>query len=141
MFANANDTRNRKGTALIIVMSLMMIFTGLVFTMVVLQAHRDVSEMRSAERLERMYAVESGLERARLEVIKDGMWLENNKVRAKAVWTNGTDVYAFGNYTVVVTVADEAGTWCSVTSTATESNAVVSGKLAVGGFAVGSAAV
>jgi hypothetical protein len=123
--ATSNDTRKKKGTALIIVMSLMMVFVALTGTLIVLHAKRDVSETRSAERLARTYAVEAGLERARLEVIKDGKWLETNTGKAKAIWANGSDEFTIGNYTIVVKVTDEAGIWSSVESTATETSVLV----------------
>jgi len=120
MFAKDNDTRKKKGTALIIVMSLLMIFTTLAGTVLILHSRRDKSEFKSAERLARMYAVEAGLERLRQEVTANGGWLGLNVGRAKAQWSDGSDEFTVGAYTVVMTIQAEADQWYLATSTATD---------------------
>ncbi len=120
MFAKDNDTRKKKGTALIIVMSLLMVCTTLAGTVIILHARRDRSEFKSAERLARMYAVEAGLERLRQEVTSNGGWLGANVGQDKAEWSDGSEEFAVGNYAVTVSVATEADQWYLVTSTATD---------------------
>ncbi len=122
MLLTERNPRDRQGTALIIVMSLLLVFSGLVGTMLVLHARRDVSEMRSEERLMRMYAAEAGLERLRLEVTRDGAWLGANDGKALATFSNGETTFTVENdtikYTISVQVRSDSGTWYLATSTA-----------------------
>jgi len=110
--------RDQRGTALIIVMTLLLVFAGLVGSMVALHAIRDQSEFEASERLARMYACESGLERARLEVTQDENWLAGNVGLAAATFANGQGSYVVGGFTVTVRIIDEPGEWCRIESSA-----------------------
>jgi len=120
MLFDGKNPRSRQGTALIIVMSLLIVFAGLAGAMLVLHASRNVSELRSEERLERMYATEAGLERTRLEVNLNGAWLGANAGQPLATFANTETTFAIRNYTVSVRVQGASGAWYLVTSTATD---------------------
>ena len=125
MFAIAGSTgARRRGTALIVVMTMLMVVSGLLAAMMTLHIARDQSESASEARLARMVAAEAGLERVRLEVLADGGWLPLNAGLARAQFLDGAsstvDSFMVGTFQITVEVTQADAHWYLVRSTATE---------------------
>ena len=110
--------RNQQGTALIVVLSLVMVASGLLAAMMTLHNIRSTSALEADRRLARLYAAEAGMERAQLEVQNDWNWLVNNKDKTAAVFTGGASSFNLGDFKVSVTVSSADTTWYLVQSSA-----------------------
>ncbi|MCX7806545.1 MAG: hypothetical protein N3A38_15370, partial [Planctomycetota bacterium] len=99
-----------RGSALLIVLILMVVAAGVCGAMLVVHTSRARSSFDADLRISRMYAAEAGLELAKLEVMANGGWLAANADKGPVITRN------VGGNTVRVSVKTEDGSWFTVES-------------------------
>ncbi|HOX05723.1 MAG TPA: hypothetical protein PK280_04930, partial [Planctomycetota bacterium] len=111
--------RERRGTALILTIVLVMVTSLLLYTMSTLCIGRSRSAFAADSRLSRSYAADAGLERAKLEVAASRTWLGTNAGQAAASFSGGATSFDINGYRVTVSVAATTDpNWFLVRSTA-----------------------
>lgn len=109
---------DRRGSALIVVMVLVIVAGGMLAAMLTIHMARDKAEMAGEENIVRMYAAEAGLERAKLEVVSDSGWLAANAGKSAATFTGGATAFTVNGATVTVDIAQADANWYLMRSSA-----------------------
>ena len=110
MIPNERIRNMDRGSALLIVLILMVVAAGVCGAMLVVHTSRAGSSFDADSRISRMYAAEAGLELAKLEVMANGGWLAASADRGPVITRN------VGGNTVRVSVKSEDGSWFTVES-------------------------